>query len=537
MASVQPGDAPAAAIRRRVGNRGGEPSKRPGISVSSRLRLRGSVLDWTLAALGMLLAGWLRWSGLGRQSLWVDEMSSFGMANTGLRHVIPVVLAFDGHPPLYILVVHFADFVFKLGTVDSVRVPSVLAGIATVGIAYALARLLVGRLAAILCIALVTLSPLLVWYSREGRMYALTWLFVMLSYLALVQAARSGRRIWLVTYGLALALALYSDISAVMALVPQAAVVSYFFLRDQDARSRWLRIAAAYVAGWILFVPWLAVLPRQLPLLHGTFPGYEPSVPTAWHLLADLTGVSAGYASLIPLQLPVVLAVAVLLTFLATIIGAVWLGRSSPLYAAVTLSLTLGPAVMCVLLLLAGSPGVLLPRVMGITAFGLALAVAGSAELAWRAWRPRRLALAAVGAAALVVMTGTAVSLVNVEARGSKGQDWRGVAGLISSRAQPGDALIYYPYGLKIMVDAYLPGGSRWVQDGVGLWHSSDTVVETDFATWADGHAHVWIVFYAATGIDMLRHDAWLRGHEYQRIAGDPAAGAGVLEYVPVSGP
>jgi hypothetical protein len=197
MAAVQAKDPPAVGIRHRLGNRGDEPPKRPGISLSSRLRLRGSVLDWTLAALGMLLAGWLRWSGLGRQSLWVDEMSSFGMANTGLRHVIPVVLAFDGHPPLYILVVHFADFVFKLGTVDSVRVPSVLAGIATVGIVYALARLLVGRLAAILCIALVTLSPLLVWYSREGRMYALTWLFVMLSYLALVQAARSGRRIWL----------------------------------------------------------------------------------------------------------------------------------------------------------------------------------------------------------------------------------------------------------------------------------------------------------------------------------------------------
>lgn len=528
MASVQPNDGPAAAVRPRLGKRG-EASTRPTIA----LQLHGPILDWTLAAIGLLLAGWLRWSGLGRQSLWVDEMSSFGMADTGLRQVIPGILAFDAHPPLYILIVHFAHVTFKLGTVDSVRVPSVLAAIATVGIVYVLARVLVGRLAAIVATALVTLSPLLVWYSREGRMYALTWLFVMLSYLALVQAARSGRRIWLVTYGVAVALALYSDISAVMALVPQAVLVAYFFLRDRDGRPRWLRIGASYVGGWILFVPWLAVLPRQLPLLHGTYPGYEPSLATAWHLLEDLTGLSAGYASLVPLQLPIVLAAAVLVISLAAIVAVVWLGRSSPLYAAVTVSLTLGPAVMCGLLLLAGSPGVLLPRVMGITAFGLALAVGGGAELAWRAWRPRRLAFAAVGAAVVVVVAGAALSLVNVEAHGSKGQDWRAVAGLINSRGQPGDALIYYPYGLKIMVDAYLPNGSHWIQDGHGLWHSADSVVENDFTTWADGAAHLWIVFYAATDIDMPRHDAWLRGQGYRRIDGDPTAGAGVLEYIP----
>ena len=504
-----------------------------GLSAVSMAPMRGPVLDWTLAVVGMLLAGWLRWSGIGRLTLWVDEMSSFGMADTGLRQVIPTILAFDAHPPLYILVVHFTHRLFKLGTVDSLRVPSVIAAILTVGIVYALARLLVGRFAAVLATAIVTFSPLLVWYSREGRMYALTWLFVMLSYLALVLAARSGRPVWLLTYGLAVALALYSDISAVMALVPQAAVVGYFWLRDREARSRWLRIAAAYVAGWILFFPWLAVLPRQLPLVHGVYPGYEPSIATAWHLLEDMTGLSAGYAALGVVLVPALLAVVVLLTFLAAIVGAVWLGRSSPLYAAITLSLTLGPALMCAILLLAGSPGVLLPRVMSITPFGLALAVAGTAELAWRAWRPRRLALAAIGAAAVVIVAGMAVSLRNVEAGGTKGPDWRVVAAQISSRAQPGDVLIYYPYGLKIMVDAYLPRGSHWIKDGTGLWYSPDVVVETNFAKWAEGAPHVWVVYYAATGIDMPRHDAWLRGHNYQRIDGDPAAGAGILEYVP----
>lgn len=154
--------------------------------------------DWALAALAMALGGWLRWAGLGRQSLWVDEMSSYGMADNSLRHIIPTILAFDGHPPLYIFLVHFAHTGFHLGTVDSVRMPSLIAGILSIGVVYALARVLVGRLAAILATALVVVSPLIVWYSREGRMYAVTWLFVMLSFLALVQAARSRRWPWLV---------------------------------------------------------------------------------------------------------------------------------------------------------------------------------------------------------------------------------------------------------------------------------------------------------------------------------------------------
>jgi len=97
-------------------------------------------------------------------------------------------------------------------------------------------------------------------------------------------------------------------------------------------------------------------------------------------------------------------------------------------------------------------------------------------------------------------------------------------------------ALIYYPYGLKLMVDVYLPSGSPWISDGVGLWAAPHEGAEADFAKWAAGHAHVWVVFYAAGQIDMPVHDAWFQRNGYQRVMGNPAAGDGVLEYVPVSG-
>jgi mannosyltransferase len=413
----------------------------------------------------------------------------------------------------------------------------VLAGILTIGVVYALARLLVGRLAAVLSTALAVVSPLLVWYSREGRMYAVTWLFVMLSFLALVQAVRTRHRPWLFLYAILIAVSLYTDISAVMALVPQAIVVAWFFFKSRDdVRAWWLRIGAAYLAGWLLFGPWLAVLPRQLPLLHGTFAGYEPGLATAWRLVLNVTGLAAAYGTLDALQVPVALAALLILTYGAAVVGAVWLGRDHRLFTAIALSLTLGPALTGALLVAVGSQGVLLPRVMGLTVFGLVLALGGSAELAWRALRPRRLALAAVPAAGLIALAATTLSLANVEAHGSKGQDWRAVATLVTQRAQPGDALIYYAYGLKYAVDAYLPPTSPWIRDGVGLWASPASVAEAQFAKWAAGHPHVWFVFYASGGIDMPAHDAWFRANGYKRIAGDPAAPLGILEYIPASG-
>ena len=496
--------------------------------------MQARAVDWTLAALAMVLGGWLRWSGLGRQSLWIDEMSSYGLADNGLRRMLPNIVANDAHPPLYPLIVHVAHFTFHLGTVDSVRVPSVLAGILTIGVVYALARVLVGRLAAVIAAALTVLSPLLVWYSREGRMYAVTWLFVTLSILALVQAVRTRRWPWLVLYPILIASSLYADISAIMVLVPQAIVIAWFFFKSRyDDRALWLRIGAAYVTGWVLFVPWLVMLPRQLPMLHATFAGYEPSLSTAWNLVLSLTGLAAIYATLGGLQVPLLLAALVLLTFGAAIVGAIWLGRDHQLFTAVALSLSLGPALMAVLLLAVGSQGVLLPRVMGLTTFGLILALGGTAQLASRALKPQQLARAAASVAAVIALIVTALSLVNVEAHGSNGQDWRAVARVVNEQAQPDDALIYYAYGLKYAVDAYLPPGSPWIQKGVGLWASPADVADAQFAKWAAGHPHVWFVFYRAGGIDMPAHDAWFRANGYHRIAGDPTAPLGVLEYAP----
>jgi 4-amino-4-deoxy-L-arabinose transferase-like glycosyltransferase len=490
--------------------------------------------DWVLGALLVGLGFLIRWHGLHRQSLWVDEMSSYGLSLVPMRHIPANVVVNDAHPPLYIMLVHAAHGYFHLGTIDSLRVPSLLAGTACIAIVYLLGLLLSGRLAAVVASALAVLSPVAVWYSREGRMYAVTWFFTLLSFLLLVKAVRSRNWRWLPAYAVSVALSLYSDVSAVLAIVPEAAVIGWFVLRSGGReRALWFRIGVAYALGWLLFTPWLTVLPKQLPLLNPTFTGFEPSLSTAWQLLLNLTGLAAVYASLYDLLVPLVLAAVVLVVLAGALAVVSWSGRREPLPAAMALALTLGPALMCALFVFRGSPGVLLPRVMSILPFGLALA-AGEAA-AWlkpRLSRGRAGIVPALSLAVLVISAGLA--LATVDARGWNGQSWDRVAKEVSERVQPGDALIYYPVGLKFMVDAYLPPGSIWAREGVGIWSAPVEVADSYFQQWASGHPRVWLVFYASGGIDMPAHDRWFREHGYQRVLGDPEASYGLLEYVPM---
>ena len=93
--------------------------------------------------------------------------------------------------------------------------------------------------------------------------------------------------------------------------------------------------------------------------------------------------------------------------------------------------------------------------------------------------------------------------------------------------------MIYYPYGLKFVVDAYLPDESALKETGVGAWAGPDEPIQHQFELWARDHKRVFLVFYAGGGIDVPLHDLMFQQDGYTRVSGDPSAGMGVLEYVP----
>jgi mannosyltransferase len=103
----------------------------------------------------------------------------------------------------------------------ALRSLSALFGIATVPVAYHLARELVGtRAAALATAALVVFNPLLVWYSQEARPYSL---LVLLTSLSLLFAVR--RQVW--WWALASALALLTHYFAAFLVVPEGLYLAW----------------------------------------------------------------------------------------------------------------------------------------------------------------------------------------------------------------------------------------------------------------------------------------------------------------------
>jgi mannosyltransferase len=182
---------------------------------------------WPLAALTLLAAA-LRLSTLDLQSFWYDEaFTPVHVLHPSLWATLRSVVHSENTPPLWYVLAWADARVLGTGEV-ALRLPSALAGIATVPVAWAIGAEIEGlrtpptRRAAVLCAALVAVNPLFVWYSQEARAYGLFVLMGALAMLCFLRAERepSARRV--AAFALTGALALLTHYFAVFLLIPMA---------------------------------------------------------------------------------------------------------------------------------------------------------------------------------------------------------------------------------------------------------------------------------------------------------------------------
>ncbi len=182
----------------------------------------------------LLLALLTRLWQLDYHSFWFDESVSMTWARSTPDYAWESTfhLVKDKHPPLYYLLLHFWRVLlqpFNLGDNDAaLRMLGSFLGVLTVLGILLLARKLSRRPTALLAGALVALSPALVWYSQELRMFqpaatALIWAayFLTVACSSPIQARRRG---WWLAMVAAFSLAIYSYLFAAFAL-PAAGLV------------------------------------------------------------------------------------------------------------------------------------------------------------------------------------------------------------------------------------------------------------------------------------------------------------------------
>lgn len=373
---------------------------------------------WPLAAL-TLLAAVLRLSTLGAQSLWYDEaFTPVHVLHADLGATLRSVVHTENTPPLWYLLA-WAD-ARLLGTGEhALRLPSALAGIATVPLAWAIGRELTARRAtAVAMAAFVAVNPLFVWYSQEARAYALFACLSALAMLCFLRALRQPSPGRMAAFALAGALALVSHYFAVFLLAPMA--LWLLWVHADRLRAVLPALCALALAGLAL-----------LPLIsaqggHGTqwigrwaLASRLQAIPQ--YYLTDYYGSALGHGIELLVALPI----------LAGVAHGLWRVLTQPEERGALISLTIAAAgILLPLALVALGADYLAPRnllgaMVPLTAL---LAVIVPSERAGRA---------GVALGALIALAFLALTLdVALSPRLQRG-DWRGLARVLRSGAAP----------------------------------------------------------------------------------------------------
>ena len=190
-----------------------------------RRRWRPLASPTLLAVAGLTLLGFGIRLAEFDQSLLGDELSTYWIVHGhSLGDVLSSVRSNDEiTPPLY-FVLGWASL--KLGPdPEWVRLPSLLAGTATIPLVYLLGARTVSRSTGVVAAAVIALSPFMIYYSVEARSYALMIALLTASTVALLAALDSGRGRWWFAYAACSCGALLSHYTSVFPLAAQFAWV------------------------------------------------------------------------------------------------------------------------------------------------------------------------------------------------------------------------------------------------------------------------------------------------------------------------
>ena len=233
----------------------------------------------------LALAVLVRMLGIASRPIWYDEAFAILFSAKG-----PAAMAYgtltstgagaaDIHPLGYYTLLWLWIQAFGSSLI-AVRLLSILAGAATVFVAYLLARRLFNERLAIFASAFVAFAPFQIHYSQEIRMYAFLALWLMLATYAYVRGAEGGGARWWFLFAVSAALAQYTHNLAAFYLLPLAATP--LFRRD------WKTLRAVLLSGLaalLLYLPWLLQIPSQFAKISTAYWVERPGAEKLFTLL------------------------------------------------------------------------------------------------------------------------------------------------------------------------------------------------------------------------------------------------------------
>ena len=222
--------------------------------------------------LGILITAgtFLRVFRLDTQSLWADEALQYAIARAdSVMIVINGALA-NANPPLSHIINHLF---LSVDTSDLfLRLPSALFGVFSLPLFFLLVKKIASRKAALFASLVFAFSPLHIWYSQEGRMYAQLVFLVLLNHVLLLKALEQNRVSWWSFYALTLVLGFSTQVFMMFVVFSQLPWVIQYY------RNRMLSFSVSIVVSILHFVPLVGLFLHSFIVSMGKYEGADFSL-------------------------------------------------------------------------------------------------------------------------------------------------------------------------------------------------------------------------------------------------------------------
>lgn len=225
-------------------------------------------IDLLILAIGLAVFLTITLINAPRASIWFDEAFSAYLVQFNFWDIAQYTAA-DVHPPFYYWLLKVWTSLF--GTTElALRSLSIFFGAATTVVTFFLTRKLFGRKVALTTLLFLIISPMLIRYSDEARMYTLAALIVMSATYVLVRAEETKRKSLWIWYGVLVSLGMWTHYFTALAWLAHWAWRGIkVWKKGNTAKEFWSKF---FTKNWIvtyaiaigLFIPWLPFMAYQL---------------------------------------------------------------------------------------------------------------------------------------------------------------------------------------------------------------------------------------------------------------------------------
>ena len=225
-------------------------------------------------------------------AMWFDESYSAYLIRGDFGQIWEMT-SVDVHPPLYYFCLKLWSLVFGTSEV-ALRAMSVVLGAAAILLAFWLLKRWFGLRKAGVLTLFLSLSPLLIRYSQEMRMYMLAFLIVVGATLALDVALRERRKWAWGLYAVLVALGMWTHYFTALVWLAELGYIIYYMRRH----GRQEAVFWVYPVAVTLFLPWAPSFLRQVASVQAGFWIAEVNLVTPLNFWAEgLSYTEAGTAT------------------------------------------------------------------------------------------------------------------------------------------------------------------------------------------------------------------------------------------------